>query len=289
MNQEEIKRFAWRQTAAGWMVLLGFLTLHEVYFPWEGYRTHLAGWDALWFLLFALGLALFSESSYWIAAQHEHPVLDAVHYSSWGLMGLGAVLSVWTQELTFLSGVFLLSVAVVWGLRMAPWPRVRRILATLAGAGFPWLIWTVDLLPTLMYDNHEFQLQTVPVIVVFSIFTGWVGWSGQAELDPPQKRWEIIAIKATWVGWSLSVLYYSYLFVRIGLWNAALPGILAGFWVIVRTAIPAIGRITIPYDSSIVSAMKFHFVPIAWWAHAFAAGWLIWTTWILSGVTPVMG
>ena len=83
---------------------------------------------------------------------------DETEYAAWAAWiaaAAGAFALIWNTDLSFLSGLLLLSVAAVWGFRLAPWIVVRRVLALILGGGFPWLIWTLDLVPTLAYDNYE--------------------------------------------------------------------------------------------------------------------------------------
>jgi hypothetical protein len=226
-----------------------------------------------------VGLAWFSESSKQMADPHAEHALGFLPTTSWVLLGSGALQLAWNSELSLVGGLVLLAVATVWGYRMAPAGVLPRFLALALGAGFPWLIWTLDLLPTLQVDNHEFQLQTLPVVGVFSLLTGVAGWIGHAQTHPFElataQRWER---RLAWTAWSLVAIGYAVLFVQIGLWKAALPGILAGGLSLAAGWMP---------QNSVQK--RFAWGANAVGLHVFAAGWLLWTTWILQHVEPVVG
>jgi hypothetical protein len=256
-----------------------FWVLHGGYFAWDGYQTALEGWDLVGVHALLVGLAWFSESSKQMADPHAEHALGFLPTTSWVLLGSGALQLAWNSELSLVGGLVLLAVATVWGYRMAPAGVLPRFLALALGAGFPWLIWTLDLLPTLQVDNHEFQLQTLPVVGVFSLLTGVAGWIGHAQTHPFElataQRWER---RLAWTAWSLVSVGYAVLFVQIGLWKAALPGLLAGGLSLAAGWMP---------QNSVQK--RFAWGANAVGLHVFAAAWLLWTTWILQHVEPVVG
>jgi hypothetical protein len=257
----------------------GFWVLHGGYFSWDGYQTALKGWDLVGIHVLVVGLTWFSESSKQMADPNSESTSDYLPTTSWVLLGLGALQLSWNSELSLVGGLVLLAVASVWGYRMAPAGVLPRFLALALGAGFPWLIWTLDLLPTLQVDNHEFQLQTLPVVGVFSLLTGVAGWIGHAQTHPFEsvtaQRWER---RLAWTAWSLVAIGYAVLFVQIGLWKAALPGLLAGGLSLVAGWMP-----------QNPDPKRFGWATNAIGLHFFAAAWLLWTTWILQHVEPVVG
>jgi hypothetical protein len=262
----------------------GFWTLHAGYFSWDGYQTALTGWEIGAIHLFLLGLVGISETSRGTAessAQEQNDddtSYDETEYAAWAAWiaaAAGAFALIWNTDLTFLSGLLLLSVAAVWGFRLAPWLLVRRILALVLGGGFPWLVWTLDLVPTLVYDNYEFQLQSVPVVGMFSLFTALAAWAGHAQGEPfhaaAARRWEV---PLAWGLWSASVATYAVLFAQIGLWTAAAPGFTAaagGFLLAARRTPAGLDKWT------------------SVGAQLFAVLWLLWTTGLLQNVEPVVG
>ena len=262
----------------------GFWALHAGYFCWDGYQTALTGWEIGAIHLFLLGLVGISETSRGTAessAQEQNDddtSYDETEYAAWAAWiaaSAGAFALIWNTDLTFLSGLLLLSVAAVWGFRLAPWLLVRRILALVLGGGFPWLVWTLDLVPTLVYDNYEFQLQSVPVVGMFSLFTALAAWAGHAQGDPfnaaAARRWEV---PLAWGLWSASVATYAVLFAQIGLWTAAAPGFTAaagGFLLAARRTPAGLDKWT------------------SVGAQLFAVLWLLWTTGLLQNVEPVVG
>ena len=262
----------------------GFWALHAGYFCWDGYQTALTGWEIGAIHLFLLGLVGISETSRGTAessAQEQNDddtSYDETEYAAWAAWiaaAAGAFALIWNTDLTFLSGLLLLSVAAVWGFRLAPWLLVRRILALVLGGGFPWLVWTLDLVPTLVYDNYEFQLQSVPVVGMFSLFTALAAWAGHAQGEPfhaaAARRWEV---PLAWGLWSASVATYAVLFAQIGLWTAAAPGFTAaagGFLLAARRTPAGLDKWT------------------SVGAQLFAVLWLLWTTCLLQNVEPVVG
>jgi uncharacterized membrane protein len=71
---------------------------------------------------------------------------------------------------------------------------------------------------------------------------------------------------------------YAVLFIQIGLWKAALPGLLAGGLGLAAGWMP---------KNSVQK--RFAWGTNAVGLHVFAAGGLLWTTWILQHVEPVVG
>lgn len=264
------------------LVVGGFWALHAGYFGWDGYQTALSGWEIGAVHLFLLGLVGISETSRGTAessAQEQNDAAsDDTEYASWAAWvaaAAGAFALIWNTDVSYLSGLLLLSVAAVWGFRLAPWLLVRRILALLLGAGFPWLIWALDIVPTLAYDNYEFQLQSVPVVALFSLFTALAAWAGHAHAEPfkapaVQRLEEPLA----WGLWSATATLYAILFAQIGLWSASVPGFLAA-------------------SAALLLAIPLPSVRTAKWgafaAQLFALLWLLWTTGLLQTVEPVVG
>ena len=261
----------------------GFWALHAGYFGWDGYQTALTGWEIGAVHLFLLGLVGISETSLGTEeSSSQEPIdddaYDETEYASWAAWiaaAAGAFALIWNTDVSYLSGLLLLSVASVWGFRLAPWLLVRRILALLLGAGFPWLIWSLDVVPTLASDNYEFQLQSVPVVGMFSLFTALAAWGGHAQGESfnaaAARRWEL---PLAWVLWSASVATYAVLFAQIGLWTAAAPGFTA-----------AAGGILLAARRTRTGLEKWTSVG----AQLFAVLWLLWTTGLLQNVEPVVG
>ena len=266
------------------LLALGFWALHTGYFAWDGYQSALSGWEIGAVHLFLLGLAGISETSRGAAESNVHPhndddaSYDETEYAAWAAWiaaAAGAFALIWNTDLSFLSGLLLLSVAAVWGFRLAPWLLVRRVLALVLGGGFPWLVWTLDLVPTLISDNYEFQLQSVPVVGMFSLFVALAAWAGHAQAEPFKaavvQRWEV---PVAWVLWSASVATYAVLFAQIGLWTAAAPGFTA-----------AAGGLLLAARRTPVGVDKWTSLG----AQLFAVLWLLWTTGLLQNVEPVVG
>lgn len=265
------------------LVVGGFWALHAGYFGWDGYQTALSGWEIGAVHLFLLGLVGISETSRGTEESSalepiDDDAYDKMEYASWAAWiaaAAGAFALIWNTDVSYLSGLLLLSVASVWGFRLAPWLLVRRILALLLGAGFPWLIWSLDVVPTLASDNYEFQLQSVPVVGMFSLFTALAAWAGHAQGEPfnaaAARRWEV---PLAWVLWSASVATYAVLFAQIGLWTAAAPGFTA-----------AAGGFLLAARRTPTGLEKWTSVA----AQLFALLWLLWTTGLLQTVEPVVG
>jgi hypothetical protein len=264
------------------LVVGGFWALHAGYFGWDGYQTALNGWEIGAVHLFLLGLVGISETSRgtveFSAQEQNDAASDETEYASWAAWvaaAAGAFALIWNTDVSYLSGLLLLSVAAVWGFRLAPWLLVRRILALLLGAGFPWLVWSLDVVPTLAADNYEFQLQSVPVVALFSLFTALAAWAGHAHAEPfkapaVQRLEEPLA----WGLWSATATLYAILFAQIGLWSASVPGFLAA-------------------SAALLFATPLPSVRTAKWgafgAQLFALLWLLWTTGLLQTVEPVVG
>lgn len=269
----------------GALLLGGFWALHAGYFGWDGYQTALTGWEIGAVHLFLLGLVGISETSRGTSIArnqthdnddaHENDETEYASWAAWIAAAAGAFALIWNTDVSYLSGLLLLSVAAVWGFRLAPWLLVRRILALLLGAGFPWLVWSLDVVPTLAYDNYEFQLQSVPVVGVFSLFSALAAWAGHARTEPfdsvPALRWEVSLARMMWSG---SVALYALLFAQIGLWTAAAPGFTAAACGILFAARRPAARL----DQW-----------TTWGAQLFAVLWLLWTTGLLQSVEPVVG
>ena len=264
------------------LLVAGFWALHAGYFGWDGYQMALNGWEIGAVHLFLLGLVGISETNRSTAEssalEENDDASDETEYAAWAAWiaaAAGAFALIWNTDLSFLSGLLLLSVAAVWGFRLAPWIVVRRVLALILGGGFPWLIWTLDLVPTLAYDNYEFQLQSIPVVGMFSLFTALAAWAGHAYAEPftaaVVRRWEV---PLAWVLWSASVATYAVLFAQIGLWTAAAPGFTA-----------AAGGFLLAARRTPTGLEKWTSVG----AQLFAVLWLLWTTGLLQNVEPVVG
>ena len=263
----------------------GFWALHSGYFAWDGYQSALSVGQIGAVHLFLLGLVGISETSRGTVETNAQPhhndddtSYDETEYAAWAAWiaaAVGAFALIWNTDLSFLSGLLLLSVAAVWGFRLAPWIVVRRVLALILGGGFPWLVWTLDLVPTLAYDNYEFQLQSIPVVGMFSLFTALAAWAGHAYAEPFTaalvRRWEV---PLAWVLWSASVATYAVLFAQIGLWTAAAPGFTA-----------AAGGFLLAARRTPTGLEKWTSVG----AQLFAVLWLLWTTGLLQNVEPVVG
>jgi hypothetical protein len=260
----------------------GFWALHAGYFGWDGYQTALTGWEIGAVHLFLLGLVGISETSRGTAESSAQEQNDAAYdeteyaaWAAWGCAAVGALPLIWNTDLTFLSGLLLLSVAAVWGFRLAPWLLIRRILALLLGAGFPWLVWTLDVVPTLASDNYEFQLQSVPVVGMFSLFTALAAWAGHAHAEPfKAPAVQRLEKPLAWGLWSATATVYAILFAQIGLWSASVPGFLAASAALLL-ATPLLSVRTTKWG--------------AFAAQLFALLWLLWTTGLLQNVEPVVG
>lgn len=264
------------------LVVGGFWALHAGYFGWDGYQTALSGWEIGAIHLFFLGLVGISETSRGTAessAQEQNDAAsDETEYAAWAAWvaaAAGAFALIWNTDVSYLSGLLLLSVAAVWGFRLAPWLLVRRILALLLGAGFPWLVWSLDVVPTLAADNYEFQLQSVPVVALFSLFTALAAWAGHAHAEPFQApAVQRLEEPLAWGLWSATATLYAILFAQIGLWSASVPGFLAA-------------------SAALLFATPLPSVRTAKWgafgAQLFALLWLLWTTGLLQTVEPVVG
>lgn len=264
------------------LVVGGFWALHAGYFGWDGYQTALSGWEIGAIHLFFLGLVGISETSRGTAessAQEQNDAAyDETEYASWAAWiaaAAGAFALIWNTDVSYLSGLLLLSVAAVWGFRLAPWLLVRRILALLLGAGFPWLVWSLDVVPTLAADNYEFQLQSVPVVALFSLFTALAAWAGHARAEPfHAPAVQRLEVPLAWGLWSATATLYAILFAQIGLWSASVPGFLAA-------------------SAALLFATPLPSVRTAKWgafgAQLFALLWLLWTTGLLQTVEPVVG
>lgn len=261
----------------------GFWALHAGYFGWDGYQTALSGWEIGAVHLFILGLVGISETNRGSAKasqtqNNEVTPYDEMEYAAWAAWiaaAGGAFALIWNTDVSYLSGLLLLSVAAVWGFRLAPWLLVRRILALLLGAGFPWLVWALDVVPTLAYDNYEFQLQSVPVVGMFSLFTALAAWAGHAHAEPfKAPRVKLVEEPLAWGLWSATATLYAILFAQIGLWLASAPGFLAA-------------------SAALLLATSLPSVRTAKWgafaAQLFALLWLLWTTGLLQTVEPVVG